>query len=146
MIDLWPDNLIAGSGKAPAAILREQARHLDNKTNKMVTGRIEPSYLPRVTVKDKFGADEDLFMYDFYLEAPALDYYRNILLTIFHGINLYPVIIYTDGAIKKILFENTANITANSEEEFLDILNNIFNCKNTVTIINSIIAQVREID
>jgi len=143
MIDLWPDNLGAGSGKAPAAILREQARHLDNKTNKMVTGRIEPSYLPRVTVKDKFGTDEDLFMYEFHLEAPVLDYYGNILFTIFHGIDLYPVIIHIDEAIKKELSENALNLAADNEEEFLDLLKRIFNCDKTVTIINSILAQIK---
>lgn len=145
MIDLWPDNLGEESGRAPAAILREQARHLENKTNKMLTGRIEPSYLPKVTVMEKFGGDEDLFMYEFHLEAPVLDYYRNNLLTIFHGIDLYPVIIHTNETIRKDISRDVLNITADNEEEFLDILKKIFRSEKTVTIINSILAQVKEI-
>jgi hypothetical protein len=145
MIDLWPDNLGAGVGRAPAAILREQVRHLEKKTNNVITGRIEPSYLPRVTVREKFGADEDLFMYEFHLEVPILDYYRKNIITIFHGIDLYPIIIHTDEAIKKELSKNVSNITVYDEEEFLDILKRIFNSGKTVTIINSILAQVKEI-
>ncbi|MEW6658987.1 MAG: hypothetical protein AB1424_10030 [Thermodesulfobacteriota bacterium] len=145
MIDLWPDHLGAASGRAPAAILREQARHLENKTNKMLTGRIEPSYLPRVTVREKFGSDEDLFMYEFHLEAPLLDYYHHNLLTIFHGIDLYPVIVHTDEGITNKLSGNVLNITANNEDEFLDILKNIFSSDKIVTIINSILAQVKEL-
>lgn len=145
MIDLWPDDLGAESGRAPAAILREQARHLETKTNNMLTCRIEPSYLPRVTVMEKFGSDEDLFMYEFHLEAPVLDYYRNNLFTIFHGIDLYPVIVHTNDAIKNELSGNVFHFTADNEEEFLDILKNIFCSNKTVTIINSILAQVKEL-
>jgi hypothetical protein len=145
MIDLWPDNLGEESGKAPAAILREQARHLENKTNKMVTGRIEPSYLPKVTVKEKFGSDEDLFMYEFYLEAPVLDYYRCHLLTIFHGINLYPVIIQADEALMTESFGDASRLTADNEEEFLNVLKTIFRANKTETINNSILVQVKEI-
>jgi len=145
LIDLWPDNLGDGTGQAPAAILREQARHLETKTNKMLTGRIEPSYLPKVTVREKFGSDEDLFMYEFHLEAPILDYYRHNLLTIFHGIGLYPVIIHTHEEIKKESFREVGHLTADNEEEFLEILKNIFCSEKAVTLINSILAQVKEI-
>lgn len=145
MIDLWPDDLGAGAGRAPAAILREQARHLEKKTNNLITGRIEPSFLPKVTVREKFGTDEDLFMYEFHLEASVLDYYHKNLFTIFHGIDLYPVIIHADEAIKKELFKDVSNFTAKDEEELLDILKRIFNAEKTVTIINSILAQVKEI-
>lgn len=144
MIDLWPDNLGDGTGRAPAAILREQARHLENKTNKMLTGRIEPSFLPKLSVREKFGSDEDLFMYEFHLEAPILDYYRNNLFTIFHGIGLYPVIIHTDEAIRKEFFRDAGHLTADNEEEFLEILKNIFCSEKAVSIINSILAQVKE--
>jgi carboxylesterase type B len=146
LIDLWPDNLGDASGRAPAAILKEQARHLENKTNSMITGRIEPSFLPKVTVMEKFGSDEDLFMYEFHLEAPVLDYYRNNLFTIFHGIDLYPVIVHTDDdAIKNELSGNVFHFTADNEEELLDILKKIFNSNKAVTIINSLLAQVKEI-
>jgi hypothetical protein len=146
MVDLWPDNLSpAGVLQAPAAILREQARRLAAKTQNIITAKIEASFLPRLTVREKYGTDEDLFMYDFYLEAPVLDYYRYNLLTILHGINFYPIIINTDSAIKEELTGNILNLTANNKEEFLDILRRIFNSNRTITIINSVLSQAKEI-
>ena len=94
---------------------------------------------------EKYGTDEDLFMYDFYLEAEVLGYYRHSLFTIYHGINLYPVILNIDEAIRKELSGNTPNFTAQNEEEFLDLLKSVFNSKRTVTIINSLLSQAREI-
>lgn len=142
-MNLWPDNLGENGGKVPAAILREQAERLKEKTQNIITGRIESSFLPRLIVMEKYGSDEDLFMYDFYLEAPVLDYYRHNLFTIFHGINLYPVILNTNEAIKKELSENIFNFTAQNEEEFLGLLKGIFNSKGTVTIINSLLSQAK---
>ena len=142
-MDLWPDHL-GGSARAPAAILREQARHLENKTNQVLTGRIEPSFLPQVTVREKFGSEEDLFMYEFHLEAPILDYYRHHLITIFHGLDLYPVIIHTPEAIRQELAAQAPHLTADNEEVFMDLLKDIFKTETTVAIINSILAQVKE--
>lgn len=144
-MDLWPDNLGVNGGRAPAAILREQAQRLEEKTQNIITGRIEPSFLPRLTVREKYGTDEDLFVYDFHLEAPVLDYYRYHLFSIIHGINFYPIIINTDDAIKEELTGNTLNLTANNKEEFLDILKRIFNSKKTIIIVNSILSQAKEI-
>lgn len=146
MVDLWPNNLNStGVLKAPAAILREQGRRLTAKSQNIITAGIEASYLPRLLVKEKYGTDEGLFMYDFYLQVAVLDYYRHNLLTIFHGINFYPIIINTDDAIKKELTGNIVNLVANSQEEFLGILKSIFNSKTTLTIINSILTQAKEI-
>lgn len=144
-MDLWPDNLGVNGGKAPAAILREQAQRLEEKTQNIITGKIETSFLPRLIVREKYGSNEDLFMYDFSLEAPVLDYYRHNLFTIFHGINLYPVIFNTDEEIKKELSGKIINLTAGNEEEFLDLLKGIFNSKRTVTIINSLLSQAKVI-
>jgi len=146
MVDLWPNHLNHTEAlKAPAAILREQGRLLAAKTRNIIIAGIEASFLPRRIVKEKYGTAEGLFMYDFYLEAPVLDYYRYHLLTIFHGIRFYPLIINTDDVIKEELTGNIANLTAGSQEEFLDVLKRILNSNRTLTIIKSVLAQAKEI-
>lgn len=145
MLDLWPEHLRSRRGQAPVAILREQATLLEKKTQNVIVGIIKPSYLPRVAVREKYGTDEDLFMYDFVLEVPLLDNYHYNLFTIFHGIDLYPVIINTDEAIKRELSGNIYNFTADNEAEFLDLLKRIFNAGRTVTIINSLLSQIKGI-
>ncbi len=145
MIDLWPQNLGSGSGRVPVAILKEQAAWLEKRTHNIIVGRIDPSYTPRVKVLEKYGSDEDLLMYDFYFQVPLLDNYHFNLLTMFHGIDLYPVIINTDEAIKKELSGDTINFIADNEAELLNLLKRIFNSNRAKTIINSILTQVKEI-
>jgi hypothetical protein len=145
VIDLWPENLGSASGKAPVAILKEQAAWLEKKTNNVIVGRIDQSYLPRIAVLEKYGTDEDLFMYDFYLEVPLLDHFHYNLLTIFHGIDLYPLIINVEDAIKNEISINNINIIANTKDIFLTILKKIFTSKRTLAIINAILTQVNEI-
>ncbi len=144
MIDLWPEGLGPAGDQAPAVILKEQAACLGQRTKNLIVGRIEPSYLPRAAVVEKYGTDEDLFTYDFYLQVPLLDNYHYNLFTIFHGIEFYPVIINTDEAIKRELTGNILNFTAENKQEFLDLLQRIFSSSRAVTIINSILAQVKE--
>ena len=146
MVDLWPYKFNhTGVLKPPSGILREQGRRLAAKTQNIITAGIEAAFLPRRVVKEKYGADEGLFMYDFYLEASVLDYYRYNLLTIFHGISFYPLIINTDDVIKEELTGNIANLTAGNQEEFLGLLERILNSNRTLTIIESVLAQAKEI-
>jgi hypothetical protein len=143
MIDLWPEDLGPTSAEAPAVLLNEQAACLEQRTNKVIVVRIEPSYLPRGAVMAKYGTDEDLFMHDFYLVVPLLDNYHYNLFTIFHGLEFYPVIINADDAIKKELTGNILNFTADNQAEFLDLLKRIFSSGRALSIINSILAQVK---
>jgi hypothetical protein len=89
MDDLWPDNLQVVNFKAPVAILREQAEFLGRKTQNIVEGRVQDiSSSPGRLI---LGATIQDFYYGFELVAPALGSYSFRLLSIQHGLAVYPL-------------------------------------------------------
>lgn len=135
MIDLWPDDIGYTKLKAPVTILMEQASLLGKKTQNLVEAKI--------------GRDEafEEFCYNFYLVAPALGNYRYKLFTIFHDIQLYPVKINIDSDILEEVSPGTeGQLSAESEDDFLDILRKIFGAEKTRSLIYALLAQVVDTD
>jgi hypothetical protein len=112
-------------------------------------------------IKIKFG-------YNFYIVAPALGNYRYELFSLYYDIEMYPLYIFPDEDIYIEFHNNRAKvhrsciphpqirenlrnkfgknieencIIAESEEEFLDALKQIFNAQKTKKIIGSLLAQ-----
>ena len=138
MTDLWPDGISSRTSlKTPVAILGEQGTLLGKKTNNLVEGMI-------VRVRETtFGGD---FGYTFYLSAPALSGYRYQLLEISYPVGLYPLIITISdesvvSEIPEEMQETRGIFTANSEDNFIDILRKIFATKKVKQVIDAIIAQ-----
>jgi hypothetical protein len=95
MEDLWPDFEKTPSVKTPISIIKEQASKLREKTNDLVFADIDKNdKINKIMLLDNDGKFDRYiypsFQYDFYLEAPGLDY-RYKLLSIAHDIFLYPV-------------------------------------------------------
>jgi hypothetical protein len=81
-LDVWGDLALDtsfDSDAGPAALLREQAARLGQKTNGLVTARVD-SYRKR----DRLG-------YTLFLKSPALEEFSHRLLSIEHGVEPYPV-------------------------------------------------------
>ena len=143
--NLWPDDVVEVSGpKAPAAILREQGSLLGKKTQNLVLGRVvaeqeegpKTGHYVRPSPTRGTGAQgpTPIFVYAFYLVAPALDNYHYKLFTMKHGIKLYPVMVQCPNV-------KLRRPGARTQEEFLAILREIFASEHTRQVIESLLAQ-----
>ena len=94
-MNMWPEDIGQDiASKSPAAILREQASLLGNKTKNIVTAEVKRNDL-----------DNRMFYYGFYIVAPSYGY-RYKLFGIVYGIEQYPVyFLIEDDDIRKVLAE-----------------------------------------
>lgn len=139
-LDLWPSNLEAVKVVPPAAILRQQAALLAQKTQGLVTASVQPSSRTvRVEAFPLLGQQPpppapDAVEHDFYLTSPALGDYRYRLLSIRHGaVALYPVEIHSGAS--------GAPLVAASEDQFVEMLRTVFNSEETKRVVGSLLAQ-----
>ncbi|PRY41092.1 hypothetical protein CLV58_106279 [Spirosoma oryzae] len=117
--NLWPDFAVEPV-KSPKDILKEQANHLIHKTNNVLSAEVETVDFPTREIVHTFS-----------IIAPALSNYRYKLLAIEHGAFVYPVnISWANG-----------NVEAKNQQQFIDILSNIFSEPETVRVISSLLAQ-----
>ena len=123
--DLWPDDIGAGSLRTPVSILKEQAALLASKTDYEVAAEV-------VTKHD----EKTNFLHSFYLVVPALDNYKYRLLSILHGVGLYPLVITAEVLQDQIRVEN--------EESFVDKIRQIFSSEKTKNIVRSLRGQIRD--
>jgi len=132
MEDLWPNDLAPAAVKSPLAILKEQGVALGEKTRGLVTGSV--SQIPS-------GADPR-FTYKFYIESAPLRY-RYDLFMVNQPVELYPVEVLLNGDLaEELLHQERGRLTANDEEEFLEILKRIFNAEKTRKVVSALLAQV----
>lgn len=136
MQDLWPEDLATVEFKAPVAILREQATLLGQKTRNLVEGRVR-----EVASSDQVPG---IYNYAFEFLSPALANYTYRLFYMQHGVEIYPVNLYSLG--EDILAELKVNPKSNGvrvddEAALLKALQAIFNTRKTRAIIQSLVAQ-----
>src|SRR5436309_2263893 len=118
--DFWPTDLKAAA-TAPAAILRQQAALLGQKTHNLVEAQVETVSSPPYLI------------HNFVLVAPSLDNYRFNLFRIHHEIApMYPVIASQKNTQRKL----------ESEEELLEWLKQTLGSEETKRVINSLLSQV----
>lgn len=150
MPNLWPDDFGTSVVTPPITILREQAEYLGKQTKGMVDGRVLTAKVDDSTphwTSAESDAEDLLFRnpkedaealwHRFYLEVPALDNYRYLLLTVVHPIALYPLRLY-DNATDK-------TYKCADENEFVQRLRDILTAEKTKKIITAILAQVRAV-
>lgn len=144
MTDLWGDDFVNVSVKAPVVILREQASLLGQKTKGLILGKVSAN---RTDSSDRLS-------YSFSLVVPTLDNYNYGLFSINHPVTeLYPVLFNFDTEIadavppsQKIPNLHTPFWTASaaSEIEFENILSQILKSEKTRKVLSSLLAQVSE--
>ena len=133
MRDLWPENIAPiPELKAPTIILKEQASLLGKKTNNLLEAT--------VTKIESTGFVEEKFNYVFLIVAPALDNYRYKLFTVSHGIGSYPVTIWLDEDMQVEI--GFTEVVAESENEFMEILEAIFNTEKTKKTIGTLLSMM----
>lgn len=148
MKDLWPEDLLNSNIKAPVSILEEQASFLGRRTKNLVEAEIK---LP--SQRWEFYN----FQFYFYIIAPTLANYRYKLFSIAYDLSMYPVHIFLEDEeikkeVKKELGEKYVSaktegafeeeyVSAKTEEEFIKILEIIFNSNRTKEIIRAIMAH-----
>jgi hypothetical protein len=154
---LWPPDLAATPGELPPlTILKQQAGLLGEMTKNLIEGEVETSQpvppLSRILgnatlvltegdVVTRAEEHQQLLRHTFFLVAPALNFYRHLLLEVEHpATRLYPAV------IKVVRLDNDSNRTverydAINSEHFKDILKMIFDHIETKRIIGILLAQ-----
>ncbi len=136
MTDLWPNDLATVTMRSPFTILKEQAALLGAKTSNIVKARVQRTHgrpLP---------APSPAFRYDFLITAPALDNYTYRLFYLDYDVDFYPVRFVMDEAIANELgIVRGQALNAAGEQEFTDILKQIFASQKTRQVIQAILSQ-----
>lgn len=120
MKNLWPDDINVDEAviKTPSHILRQQASLLGQKTRNLVKARVYHKQ------------EGENFSYRLELVGNIIEY-DCTLLTISHGIEIYPVEIKAKELVEKVENEN----------QFIETLREILNLASTKKLIRAIIAQ-----
>jgi hypothetical protein len=148
MSDLWPKDIGHANMRAPVTILREQALLLGDKTQNLVKADVDtlsPSLVDRMgSPYQYYGQPESVFVHNFYLVAPALDNYRYKLFDIAHPVDLYPVDFHLDEDIQEELLSQNGKgtLSAQTEDEFIDILGKILNSRKAKHVVHALLAQL----
>jgi hypothetical protein len=158
MDNLWPSLNIVPQ-RTPLSILKEQAAMLGQQTQNLVTAEVmelrpmewkNGETLPQKTFTTPVTSR---FNYAFYLVAPALQFYRYLLFSISHPIELYPVQfrldtdIYAEFASKDIFGAEQEGsigeptVIAKTEDQFIAILKELLNSSKTIRVIEAIYSQ-----
>src|SRR5580698_5088236 len=105
--NLWPTDFDKVTQKTPVSILREQAQALGQRTANIVIGTVSSRTVPNT---EKF--EHILSLY-----ASPLGY-STVLLTIDHGIELYPVSIRIPGDPRPLAATNSDEFAVHLKEIF----------------------------
>jgi hypothetical protein len=164
MTNLWPAEITEVSEiTPPVVILDQQAAMLGNMTKNIILAEIKSEKEAIFVLETDDFLYKYEFSYAFYIVAPILDNYRYNLLTIWHNIDLYPVVVNVEENIYKEIYKDfddkitfspwalrvqyegknqvEDSFMANSKKEFLDILKAIFGASKTKRIISALLAQ-----
>jgi len=125
--DLWGDLTGLETVTSPREVLEEQGAILAKKTHGKLRG----------DVRDLTQADT--FIYALDIVAPGLNDYRYTVLTVRHGITMYPLLMLSgsDDAIPQ------ARIKCDDEQELIDALSRVLGSSKTKRAIASLLAQMR---
>jgi hypothetical protein len=125
--DLWPADLFGSPATTPpVAILRQQGALLNEKTNGLLEGVVLS------------GRRDSELHYQFYIRAPLLENYAYLLFEVIHSpILFYPLVVKTD------LTEQGKTVA--SEEQFRQVLRDLFSSERSKEVIRSLLAQSKEL-
>jgi hypothetical protein len=138
MKSLWPDDIDQVEQKSPAAILKEQASLLGQRTKNLVVADVRAEEPP--------GYLDTYFQYSFSIVAPTLSGYRYRLFSIRYSVALYPLsIIDIDDEVRKEVFPKTSfseDVSVGSESEFLETIGMILRANRTKQVISTLRKEI----
>ena len=135
MTDLWPSYLESlAPARTPLIILKEQASLLGLKTRNLVEAQVVE--VPRLS-------EDEPFAFDFRLVASQFGGYRFSLFRIYYGITLYPVRFRIDEDICREMWPESSEpfVRADSEQEFVQVLERLLGAEKTRRVIGALLAQ-----
>lgn len=121
--DFWPEEIGAATEITPVLVLKEQAALLGRRTKNLVEAKVATSITGRH------------FNHSLSLRVPTLGDYQFRLLSIAHGISIFPVEILDELEPKKTL--------AKDLDEFTAILKNILSSKKVESTINHLLSYAQ---
>ena len=124
---LWPSFGEIPVIKTPKVILKEQASYLENVTSGFIITEVVTAAHP--TLLNKVS-------HSLRITAPKVENYTTIIVEVDHDmIKLYPLTVIS--RIKAM----PVSYTAANEEEFLDLLKKVFEEKETIDTVQSLLIQ-----
>lgn len=148
--DLWPADVVT-TVVTPLAIMRFQAGQLRQRTGNLLQGDIQT----------EADFDKGWTQHHFELVAPALDHYRYRLFTARHRADLvYPVVVESaciegegEGEARfpvvtqalQSALKRTGPPEAATQQEFIELVGNIFRSKKARSVIHSLIARSNDL-
>lgn len=125
--NLWPKDLGKSEITMPKEVLLEQARFLSKQTKNVVIGEIKTDQ------GVLHGTDQKVMVHRFQIKAPSMGNYEFSLLRVMHNFAVYPIAIWNGLTEEKV--------TADSEDEFMQYLSQIFSSSEVRNAIGSMVAQ-----
>jgi hypothetical protein len=119
--NLWGDLSALEIVRTPKDILKEQASFLTKATEGVLVGNV-----------DEMDANGD-FRYDLDVQVPSLNDYTYTLLSITHGIDLYPVRVSARAA--------GLTETCDDEKDFEAVLRKVLSSKEVKLILSRLLSQ-----
>jgi len=126
--NLWGELPVVEKVRTPLSILREQAALLGQTSEKLLEGEV-------VVTSDS----PDQIEAHLNIVAPTLGGYSVTILSIRHGLEMYPV------TVQHALVEGT-RISAKNEEAYLDALKRIFTSESVRKVITALRIQIRSLN
>lgn len=127
---LWGDLDDLETIQTPKAILQEQAALLTRATKGILLGC--------VTIVE---AAEAGFRYDLDIVVPALNNYRYELLSIYHGIDIYPTFVRSVHLESASYFDGP--VRCENEGEFCECIQRILSSKSVRTVLSRLKSQAK---
>ena len=128
--DLWPKKFEPVAVHSPADIMAEQADYLSDKTDGLVTARVEDA-------TEFVGKG---FRKRFVLVAPRLRGYSYVLFKVGYPVELYPVTV-EDQPIERPDGTPVEQVDCETEDEFRALFEDILKCEKTGRIIASLMRE-----
>lgn len=139
--NLWPSMVDIPQLRGPLQILREQAQFLGGMTGQLLEARVQQQVLSRSTtvprdvypsIREWLQDGGQVFVLTFEIYAEALEYVYEVL-TVYHNIELYPV-----------LHIDEPRMSLKNEEELKAFLASQLRSERTKSVIAALLAQLRE--
>lgn len=126
MNNLWPTIEDDDQESPPVDILKEQADYIKDLTENLIQARVDNVSKIGKVVKDAIASEIPVnFAYLFSINSPYVNNYKRNLFYIFYDITFYPLYLYTTLEIND--FSDEEYIEINNEQEFINLLKQIFN-------------------
>lgn len=131
--DLWAD-IPEVTESSPKELMKEQAAYLKKRTKGLITAEVVTHSFVDTSIPHTSKSEPSRFTEMFYLVVPKIKY-RYDLFSVSHPVLGYPA---------KFTFDyDELKVTANNEQEFLDILKQILSSNKTSRILAALLAQAK---